>query len=269
MTILELEKRALDRWYKGDPYGWAEISDTNITAINPDVLKPIIGLEDYRAYLQRFEGIQRTPAEMLHPLIQTHGDVAVLSYHEAPTPDSAGWNVTSVYFQSGGTWKRVHAHGGYLHHRAPDVVDVPVPVYAAGYGYEGVLGELMAIETGAMIRWRKGDPWGFIEISDSSVTYMDTGTPQRIDGIEALSAEYASRAGKIFYDVNEFIDPKVQVCGDSAVLFYRFFSTVLDAGGSIAERTPWYCTEVFTRVNGQWKIFHTQWSLIRGVPIKG
>jgi hypothetical protein len=67
--------------------------------------------------------------------------------------------------------------------------------------------------------------WGFLEISAPEVTYFDTGTPQRINGREALRAEYALREGKIFYAVMDFIDPQVQVCGDMAVLFYRFLST--------------------------------------------
>jgi ketosteroid isomerase-like protein len=115
-----------------------------------------------------------------------------------------------------------------------------------------------------MERWRKGDPWGFTDISAPEVTYFDTGTPQRINGREALKAEYAQREGKIFYDVMDFISPMVQVCGDMAVLGYRFWSTRLNRDGSVLDRTPWNCTEVFTRIDGQWRIVHTHWSLIKG-----
>jgi hypothetical protein len=42
-----------------------------------------------------------------------------------------------------------------------------------------------------MERWRKGDPWGFTDISAPDVTYFDTGTPRRIsmqypDGINSI-----------------------------------------------------------------------------------
>lgn len=123
---------------------------------------------------------------------------------------------------------------------------------------------ILSLENGAMERWRKGDPWGFTDISAPEVTYFDTGTPKRLDGLEALKAEYAKREGKIHYDVMEFIDPKVQVHGDAAVLFYRFFSTHLNPDGSIASRTPWNCTEVFFKIKGKWKIVHTHWSYING-----
>ncbi|HSB66302.1 MAG TPA: nuclear transport factor 2 family protein, partial [Anaerolineales bacterium] len=72
------------------------------------------------------------------------------------------------------------------------------------------------------------------------------------------------REGKIFYDVMEFIDPCVQVYGDLAVLFYRFFSTRLSPDGSVSFRVPWNCSEVFRRMDGDWKIIHTHWSHIRG-----
>jgi hypothetical protein len=75
--------------------------------------------------------------------------------------------------------------------------------------YDGVLGELMALEARAMERWHKGDPWGFTEISDPAVTYFDSGTPSRLNGLAALKDEYARRVGKIHYDVMEFLAPTV------------------------------------------------------------
>jgi ketosteroid isomerase-like protein len=64
--------------------------------------------------------------------------------------------------------------------------------------------------------------------------------------------------------VMDFIDPTVQVCGDMAVLFYRFLSTKLTPDGSISSRTPWNCTEVYQRMDSSWQIIHNHWSLILG-----
>jgi ketosteroid isomerase-like protein len=126
---------------------------------------------------------------------------------------------------------------------------------------------ILALEKRALKQWYKGDPWGFIEISAPDVTYFDTGTAQRLNGLDALRAEYAKREGKIHYDVMDFIDPKVQVQWDTTVLYYCFFSTQLNADGSISSRIPWNCTEVFVRIDGQWKLVHTHWSFIRGEKI--
>ncbi|OGN91786.1 MAG: hypothetical protein A2Y88_02255 [Chloroflexi bacterium RBG_13_48_10] len=122
----------------------------------------------------------------------------------------------------------------------------------------------MWLESAAMERWRKGDPWGFIELYAPQTTYFDTGTPQRINGKAALAAEYKRREGKIFYDVMDFIEPWILVSGDMAVLFYRFLSTRLNPDGSIASRTPWNCTEIYVRMDDSWKIIHNHWSFIHG-----
>jgi len=271
--ILSLENGAMERWRQGDPWGWTEISAEEITYIDPGLTKPIEGLEAYKEYLKQFEGqINFQISEFIDPKIKRCGDLAVLTYNYRDAKTEADgsiieqslWNTTEVYCLLEGEWKIIHTHWSYINQKLPDSTEVPVLVEMSKKGYEGVLGELMALESAAMERWRKGDPWGFTDISAPDVTYFDTGTPKRLDGLEALKAEYAKRLGKIHYDVMEFIDPKVQVHGDAAVLFYRFFSTHLNPDGSISSRTPWNCTEVFFKVEGKWKIVHTHWSYING-----
>jgi len=71
---------------------------------------------------------------------------------------------------------------------------------------------------------------------------------------ETLRAELARRKGQIYYDMMEFIGPSIQVQGDMAVLFYRFFSTRLNPDGTIASRIPWNCSEVYIKTDGKWRI---------------
>lgn len=271
--IFALEKGAMERWRKGDPLGWAEISAEDVIYIEPGLAVPIVGLEAYTAYLQQVKGkIHYEFSEFIDPKIVRIGDAAVLSYnYRSKNVESAKdqnlWNASEVYFRRDGQWKIVHTHWSFVRHRLPERLEIPVPIQSSPLEFEGVLGEVMALEAAAMERWRKGDPWGFIELSTPGVTYFDTGTPQRLNGIEVLRAEYATREGKIFYDVMDFIDPRVQVCGDMAVLVYRFLSTRLKKDGSVASRTPWNCTEVFIKMRGQWQITHTHWSLIKGERI--
>lgn len=271
--ILSLEKAAMERWRSGDPWGFVELSAEDVLYVDPGLTKPILNLDEYKAYMEPVRGqVHYQISEFLNPRIVLAGDAAVLSYNYRSTatdPDSSikgqnHWNATEVYFRRGGEWKIVHTHWSYVKHRQPDFVEVPLPVSSSPVEYDGLLAELMALETAAMARYDRGDPWGFIEISAPEVTYFDTGTEQRIDGREALSAEYAKRAGKISYEVMDFVDPQVRVCGEIAVLFYRFLSTRLTSEGAVARRTPWNCTEVFRKISGQWKIIHTHWSLING-----
>ena len=275
-TILSLEKGAMERWRNGDPWGWAEISARQVTYVDPGLTQPIVGLEAYRAYLKQIEGqIHYQVSEFIDPRVVVVGDGAILSYNYRSTSTTPGgavlsqalWNTTEVYFRLEGKWQIVHTHWSFVRHKLPARLEVPIQVELSAQEYPGVLGKVMALESAAMERWRKGDPWGFTEISAPDVTYFDSGTPQRINGLQALKAEYATRVGQIHYDVMEFIDPRVQVCGDMAVLFYRFFSTTLNADGSISTRTPWNCSEVFVRMRGGWKIAHTHWSLIKGERI--
>jgi uncharacterized protein (TIGR02246 family) len=271
--ILSLEKSAMERWRNGDPWGWAELSAEQVTYVDPGLTKPVVGLEAYKTYLKQFEGnVRYQGSEFIDPRVVVVGDAAVLTYNYRSTttsPQATGtsetlWNATEVYFRLDGTWRIVHTHWSYVRHKLPASVEVPVPVQFTHKDYEGVLGEVMALESAAMARWDKGDPWGFIEISAPDVTYFDTGTPQRLNGLDVLRAEYAKREGKIHYEVMDFIDPTVQVHGDVAVLLYRFFSTHLNPDGSVSSRTPWNCSEVFARIDGQWRIIHTHWSFIRG-----
>jgi hypothetical protein len=267
--IFELENAAMERWRNGDPMGFLELCDSGICYTDPGQTKPVIGLDDYGKFMKSLVGqIHYQRSEFIDPKVVDCGEAALLTYNyqsselsdEGKVISQTPWNCTEVYYKS----KIVHNHWSFIRHRVPEVVEVPVALRPGTIKYEGVLGELLKLEFAAMERWRKGDPWGFIELSAPEVTYFDTGTPQRINGREALRAEYQLREGKIHYEVMEFIDPWLFACDDLAVLFYRFFSTRLNGDGSVASHVPWNCSEVFTRREASWKIIHTHWSYIRG-----
>lgn len=114
---------------------------------------------------------------------------------------------------------------------------------------------IIDMEKRALERWNNGDPSGFLEIADPDVVYFDPFLEQRLDGIEALTEYYESLRGKVKVDHNEFINPKVQVYGDMAVLT---FNLVSHAG---ITQTRWNCTEVYRNREGQWRIIQTHWSI--------
>ncbi len=273
-TLMALETAAMERWRAGDPMGWVEISAPEVTYVDPGLAQPIVGREAYAAYLGKLKGqIHYQGSEFLLPRIATFGDVAVLTYNYRSTREEPGaqpartdWNTTEVYARFGSDWRIIHTHWSYLDHEAPPSLEVPVTVEAAPRVYPGVLGEVMALESAAMARYRRADPFGFTDISAAGVTYFDSQTPRRLDGLDALKAEMARRVGLIRYDAMDFLDPQVQVHGDTVVLFYRFLDTNLQPDGAVGRRTAWNCTEVFTRIDGAWKIVHTHWSLIHGRP---
>jgi len=274
--ILSLEQAAMERWRNGDPLGFVELSTKDICYVDPGLVKPVCNLDEYRSLMEQAIGkIFYQRSEFINPKVVQVGDAALLSYNYRSTQLSpegkvitqTPWNATQVFFKRQGEWKIVHTHWSFINHRVPDDVDVPIPVPSSRVEYEGLLAELMRLESAAMERWRKGDPWGFVELYASDMTYFDTGTPQRINGRAAMIDRYKAIQGTIFYDVMDFIQPILRVCGDMAVLFYRFLSTWLNPDGSVSRRTPWNCTEIYQRLDGSWKIIHNHWSHIRGERI--
>jgi ketosteroid isomerase-like protein len=272
-TILSLEKSAMERWRRGDPMGWAEISAEDVIYIDPGLTKPIAGLEGYKTFLKQIEGtIFYQGSEFIEPRVAFYGNAAILTYNyqstdtlpAKPTTDRNLWNTTEVYFKLAGKWKIAHSHWSYVNHRLPEKVEIPLPVEIAPQQFDGVLREVMKLESAAMERWRKGDPWGFTDLYAPEVTYFDSGTPWRLNGLDAMKAEYALREGNIHYDVMEFLDPRVLVRDNVAVLSYRFLSTLLNPDGSILSRMPWNCSEVYVKSGNRWQIVHNHWSLIKG-----
>ncbi len=125
-------------------------------------------------------------------------------------------------------------------------------------GNKEIAAVIIALERAALDRWGKGDPWGFTEISADEVTYFDTGTEHRVDGIQELKKLYAPREGKIKIERYDILNPKVQVHGGTAVLTFNLIDHIHTATERKEER--WNATEVYRRIDGKWKIIHTHWS---------
>ena len=129
--------------------------------------------------------------------------------------------------------------------------------------HENDAGKILAMERAALERWGRGDPEGFLEISAEDVVYFDPYVPKRIDGRAALRTRYADLRGKVRVDRFEMIDPKVQFCGEAAVLTFNHVSSSDDCA------VRWNCTEVFRRCGEGWAIIQTHWSYTTHPAIMG
>ena len=114
--------------------------------------------------------------------------------------------------------------------------------------------EIIAMEKGALSRWGKGDPSGFLEISASDVVYFNPYLSHRLDGLDALKEDYEALRGTIYFDRFELLNPLVQHVEDMAVLTFNYASYK----GGQADR--WNCTEVYRKIAGVWKIIQSHWS---------
>jgi|WetSurMetagenome_2_1015567.scaffolds.fasta_scaffold269567_2 ketosteroid isomerase-like protein len=116
---------------------------------------------------------------------------------------------------------------------------------------------IIAIERAALDRSDKGDPEGFLEISDADVVYFDPFLDAPLLGIDALR-DYYHRIFDNEQRAGEMVNPRVQVVAGVAVLTFNYASR-LERSGRI---TRWNSTEVYRKTGDGWRIIHTHWSFL-------
>lgn len=270
MLIIDFERAALAQFGRGEIDGPLGLCDEQITYFDPYLKHRIEGRNALAAHYEPARGqSQYAHFDLLDPRVQALGDTGILTYvlETRAMPGTVSqdmrWKVTAVYHRFSETWRVVHSHFALFAGTAPrDFQFAGSPANLGGLG-NPLQRELLGLEDAAMERWRRGDPWGFWELSASGVTYFDPETPGRVDGAEGLRKLYAAVEGKIRYDISEYIDPRVQPFGDVAVLSFQYRSAALREDGSVGSDTRWNTTEVYARIDRRWRIVHTHWSYAR------
>ena len=123
--------------------------------------------------------------------------------------------------------------------------------------------DIIAMERSALDRWGNGDPRGFLDIMAREVTYFDPIQDARVDGLTSMNALLVPWTGKIQIDRYEMLNPRVQRHGDVAVLTFNLVNYRKQPDGSERPVVRWNSTEIYSRVDGQWRIVHSHWSYIR------
>jgi ketosteroid isomerase-like protein len=115
-AVLALERAALDRWGKGDPGGYEEITASDVTYFDPFVEHRVDGIAALKAWYEPIRGkIRIDRDEIIDPSVQVIGDVAILTmqFVSHGSEGSKRWNCTEVYQHSGSDWKIVHTHWSF------------------------------------------------------------------------------------------------------------------------------------------------------------
>ncbi len=115
-TIIAMECAALDRWIRGDPGGFLEITAPDVVYFDPYREKRIDGLQALTALYQEIWGkVLLDRYELLNPLVQVIGDAAVLTFNYVSYAGEAAqrWNCTEVYRRDGERWQIIQTHWSY------------------------------------------------------------------------------------------------------------------------------------------------------------
>lgn len=112
--LLALETAAMDRWGAGDPDGFLELSDDDVSYFDPWQPDRL----DSRAELARvYDGMRGQVAidayEFVAPAVVAAGDLAVLSFQfvSQGSEGARHWNTTEVYRRDPERgWRIVHTH---------------------------------------------------------------------------------------------------------------------------------------------------------------
>jgi ketosteroid isomerase-like protein len=123
--------------------------------------------------------------------------------------------------------------------------------------------QIVMLERGALDRWGKGDPGGFLDLYADDITYFDPLTPTRIEGHKAMVDYYRPWTGKIHIARYEMLNPQVVIEGNIALLTYNLVNYIQDVGGVESTGTCWNSTTVYQRRNATWKTIHSHWSFTR------
>jgi hypothetical protein len=112
-TIIAMERAALDRWGKGDPSGFLEISAPEVVYFDPFLERRLDGLEALTNYYEASRGqVHIDSYELINPKVQLYGEIAVLTFNYVSFSGETEhrWNCTEVYRYRDDSWRIIQTH---------------------------------------------------------------------------------------------------------------------------------------------------------------
>jgi hypothetical protein len=112
-TIVAMERAALDRWGRGDPSGFLEISASDVVYFDPFQPRRVDGIAALMALYESLRGQAHIDRyELINPNVQLGGDLAVLTFNYVSRAGEkeTRWNCTEVYRCAAGQWRIIQTH---------------------------------------------------------------------------------------------------------------------------------------------------------------
>jgi hypothetical protein len=112
-VIIGIEKSALEKWNKGDPSGFLEISAMDVVYFDPFTEQRLDGLDKLTNLYNSIRGqIKVEKYDLINPNVQSVKNMAVLTYNLISVSGDSiqKWNCTEVYRVDHKKWKIIQTH---------------------------------------------------------------------------------------------------------------------------------------------------------------
>ena len=121
--IIALERAALERWGKGDPSGFLELSAEDVVYFDPFLERRLDGHAQLTQHYEAIRGkVQIARYELLNPVVQVIGDAAVLTFNYVSwggNENEFRWNCTEVFRKDPQGWRLVQTHWSFTNAGQP------------------------------------------------------------------------------------------------------------------------------------------------------
>jgi ketosteroid isomerase-like protein len=113
-TIIALEAAALEAWHNGNPSLYLDLYSNDFTYFDPAHERRLDGWDSIKEFYEGMRGkVKMDRFEMINPVVQKTGTMAVLTYNLHSYSGEKLWkeNCTEVYRQEeNNEWKIIHSH---------------------------------------------------------------------------------------------------------------------------------------------------------------
>ena len=113
ILILAKENATLNRWYKGDPMGFADNSWGDVTYFDPSLINRVDSLDAFKKILTPVIGKVHIESHKFDkPLVRVFGDIAILTFTDVFNvgEEIIRWHATEIYQRRENDWKLIHSH---------------------------------------------------------------------------------------------------------------------------------------------------------------
>ena len=142
------------------------------------------------------------------------------------------------------------------------IVILMLLVGCSGNTHQSVAELIIAKEKMLLDEWGKGHTMIFPQNSADEITYFDPSLEKRINGIQEFTELLKPIENKFTIEKYEMLNPKVQLHGEVAVLSYNLVDYSKNLKGE-EQKFLWNSTEVYAKINDDWKIIHSHWSFTK------